>query len=245
MIAYPLFLMTRNLAPKAINHRKMLIRYITLNQIHINQLATALHYLRKLGSRIIEQEDFEKACGIDEYNFLFFYSSWNVKHTQTDILQLNEQERKRKKEEKRLRREQEEMEYQKQKEDEKHEQQRQKQLQDQLDKAEQEAIEAAKIEKWKKILEARKKEDEEEKETRAKIDANKEKIQDKREAEKKTKKKERERQLKDIETISKKKEEELKLKQEERHRQYRAEMGKATLERRNLTKETQYKVDVK
>lgn len=59
-----LVLVVKNLSSKAISHRKMLVRYIALGEIRFNQLPTALHYLRKLGNGIIDQEDFEKKCGI-------------------------------------------------------------------------------------------------------------------------------------------------------------------------------------
>ena len=59
-----LWQVVRFLDPKAISHRKMLIRYIAKNQIHLNQMGTVLWYLRKVGNGILDQEEFEKICGI-------------------------------------------------------------------------------------------------------------------------------------------------------------------------------------
>jgi len=114
-----LFLVVKDMDVQAIHHRKMLVRYITLHQLKLNQLATALYYLRKTGNGIIDQEDFEKVCGIGQYADLFGFGTWDAKCTQIEILRINEQERKRKKELKRQQKEKEELEKKQQQEDEK------------------------------------------------------------------------------------------------------------------------------
>lgn len=56
--------MVKCLAPEANPHRRMLVRYIALNQLQVVQLPVALHFLRKIGGGVIDQEEFEKECGI-------------------------------------------------------------------------------------------------------------------------------------------------------------------------------------
>jgi len=98
------------LAPEANPHRRMLVRYIALNQLQVVQLPVALHFLRKIGGGVIDQEEFEKECGIEtKFVDLFGYSSWKDKPARIEVLKENEAERKRVKEEK-LRRHQQEME---------------------------------------------------------------------------------------------------------------------------------------
>ncbi len=63
-IVVPLYLLAKNMSKKAISHRKMLVRYVTLNKINIDQLPVALHYLRKVGNKILDPEEFEKECGV-------------------------------------------------------------------------------------------------------------------------------------------------------------------------------------
>jgi len=232
-----LFLVVKNLAPKAISHRKMLVRYITVNQLELNQLGTALHYLRKIGNGIIDQEDFEKECGIGKYADLFGYSSWQAKHTHTDILRLDEQERNRRKAEKQQKRDQEERERRQREQEEKREQERQNQLKVQLEKSEKESVENAKNEKLRKIAEARKKEDEEIADARKKQETLKQRVKDKREVDKRAKQLQREQSLKEIEQNAKTKEEELRRQKEERHRKQRAEMQSRALERKNQIRE--------
>eukprot|EP01114_Cavostelium_apophysatum_P021797 TRINITY_DN7698_c0_g1_i2.p1 TRINITY_DN7698_c0_g1~~TRINITY_DN7698_c0_g1_i2.p1 ORF type:complete len:381 (+),score=135.38 TRINITY_DN7698_c0_g1_i2:38-1180(+) len=179
-----LCLTVKNLAPAALIHRKMLIRYITLDQLELNQLATALNYLRKAGSGVIDQEDFEKACGIGQYSDLFGFSSWKEEHSQREILRIGEAERLKRKKEKQAKREQDEREAKQREAEERRELERKKQLQDQLEKAEREAFEKARAEKLKKLTDTRKKEDEDIAEARKKADALKLKQKEKKEADK-------------------------------------------------------------
>lgn len=80
-----LYLLAKNLSPKAVSHRKMLVRYVTLNKINLHQLPVALHYLRKVGNGIIDQEDFEKECGVGKslyfYNYMISLNSSNTHRT--------------------------------------------------------------------------------------------------------------------------------------------------------------------
>ena len=59
-LAFPAVLSRREFAPEAWNHRPI-VRYITMNQLELNQLSTLLE---KLGSGTIEQEGSERDCGI-------------------------------------------------------------------------------------------------------------------------------------------------------------------------------------
>jgi hypothetical protein len=75
-IAYRLFLIAKHLSSDALQHRKMLVRYVTLGKIQVEQLPTALYYLALNGSSIIDQEDFEKQVGIGILiNFLIKYTN--------------------------------------------------------------------------------------------------------------------------------------------------------------------------
>ena len=64
---------------ESIQHRKMLVRYVTLGKIALEELPTALYILSKSGSSILDQEEFEKQCGIGKYADLFGFSSWRIK----------------------------------------------------------------------------------------------------------------------------------------------------------------------
>jgi len=237
-----LFLVVKNMAPQAVHHRKMLVRYVTLHQLTLNQLPTALYCLRKIGNGIIDQEDFETNCGIGQFADLFGYGTWDTTHTQTEILHINEVERMRKKELKRQQKEKEELEKKQQAEDEKKEKDRQKQLEKQLQQAENDAIEAAKVDKLKKLQESRKKEDDELIEQRKKQEQLKLKQKEKKETDKKNRQKQREQELRDIDASFKAKEEELKHKREERYRKQRAEIQQRAADRRNQIKELELAV---
>jgi len=216
-----LLLIVKFLVPKALPHRKMLVRYVALNQIQVAQLPTALFYLRKLGNGIIDVEDFEKAVGIGRWADLFGYSSWNAHATVVEILKTNEAERQKRKQEKLQKRLEAEKEIKEKEEEEKYEQQRQQQLQEILEKAEKEAAEKARADKWTKLAEQRKQEDEKEQEERKKQQQQREKQQEKREQDKIKNRRAREQELRDAENAIKAKEEEIKKRKEERYRQER------------------------
>ena len=228
-----LWLLVKHLDIKAINHRKMIIRYITLNQIQINQIGTALWYVRKLGTGIIEQEDFEKVCGIGNYSDLFGFALWKGEHTSTDILHLNESERRRKKEDKLIQKQREINEIKRKQEEDEREAKLQKQLKEQLEKAEKEADEKIKSEKWRKLTDARKKEDEIVAENRKREDQLKEKRREKHDVDMKKRKQQRELEYKQIDTQLKKREEELQYKKDDRYRKQRQEMAQRMADRKS------------
>jgi len=231
-ITLPIFLIVKYLDPKAVNHRKMLLRYITLNQIRLNQVAAALWYLRKIGNGILDQEDFEKRCGIGQYEDTWGYSMWKEQWTKTEILRLNESERRKKKEQKRQQAEREAKELKKKEEDEKHERERQKQIKETLETAEKEAEEKLRAEKWRKLKDQRKKEDEDVNEARKTADALREKRQEKREGELKKKRNAREVELRGVELALKRREEDLRKKKEEFVRKQKQEAAARQAERK-------------
>jgi len=231
-----------NLSPKAISHRKMLVRYITLNQIQLNQLPSALLYLRKLGNKIVDQEEFEKTCGLGKYSDLFGYSSWSEKSTQIEILHIGEQEKTRNKADKRLQQESKEREQKQQEHEVLHEQQRQQQLALQLKQATQAAEESVRLEKWKKLALARQKEDEELQQQRFKLDQSKEKQGIKHEQDLRNRKRERDISSRSAEAEIKKKEEELHNKREERFYTQRIEQEQRAANRRTNIKQLELNI---
>jgi len=123
----------------------------------LEQLPTALHYLRKLGNGIVEQEDFEKECGIGKYQDLFGFSSWKEKPTQREILHLNEEGRTKSKLEKKQQHDKEEAEKKKNEEEAQQQEKLEKDLQEQLARAEKEARTEIRAEKRQKFLSTRQK----------------------------------------------------------------------------------------
>jgi len=229
-VAYPLYIAAVNLHPKALSHRKMLVRYICLNMLHMDQIPTALYYLRKIGSGIIEEEDFIRICGIGQWEDLFMYGTWREKNTEIEIFHRDEQ-KKKKQQEKKLKKEQEEIERKKQEEEMKKENEKQKQLKELVEKQENETIQKLRVEKKAKLVISRKKEDEDIQEERNKEDIQKKKKKDKKENEMKLKKKDRDQELKEAEANIKKREEEIKKRKEERLLKQQSEATKRAAER--------------
>jgi hypothetical protein len=57
----------------------MLLRYVALGKINIEQLPTALFLLSKAGGSLIDQEEFEKDVGIGKFADVFGFSEWKVR----------------------------------------------------------------------------------------------------------------------------------------------------------------------
>eukprot|EP01116_Phalansterium_solitarium_P000667 TRINITY_DN10502_c0_g1_i2.p1 TRINITY_DN10502_c0_g1~~TRINITY_DN10502_c0_g1_i2.p1 ORF type:complete len:426 (+),score=106.23 TRINITY_DN10502_c0_g1_i2:661-1938(+) len=214
-IALLLYLTCVNLSPDAINHRKMLVRYITLNLLHLEQLPTALRYLRK-HSGIIEQEEFEKECGLGQYKDLWGFSSWSQKPTRIEILHQDEKER-RKREEKRKQAEAEAALKKQMADDERQEAERVRLLYEQTRKAELDAFNKVIADRVAKLADERAREDAARAEEQKKEDAARKKKKDKKEDDARRKQRTRDQDLREAELAIKKKEDELRRQREDRY----------------------------
>eukprot|EP01119_Soliformovum_irregulare_P022650 TRINITY_DN7800_c0_g1_i1.p1 TRINITY_DN7800_c0_g1~~TRINITY_DN7800_c0_g1_i1.p1 ORF type:complete len:435 (+),score=140.74 TRINITY_DN7800_c0_g1_i1:1-1305(+) len=215
-ILFPLFMIVKHLDASAISHRKMLVRYVTKGSIRTAQIATALHFLRKLGSGIIDVEEFEKECGIGQYEDLFGYSSWKREHTQVEILKVGHADKIKKRQEKMQAKLDKEAQENKDRQEEKAEKERQDRLAMTVIEAEREALDKAKTDRARKLQDERRHEDQDTSDRRKKEDQDALKMKDRQEAEKKTKKKEREQAIRDMDHLIKQKEAKRKERKEDR-----------------------------
>jgi len=226
-----LFLVAKNLSPQAFSHRKMLVRYIALNEIQMNQLPTALYYLRKTGNAIIDQEEFERQCGIGKYSDLFMYSSWKAKHTRREILHLDEETRFRRKEEKRRQQEKEAEDRKTVEMERKATEEMQARLQAQSEAVMNAALESTRAEKWRRLAETRARENEERKKGRELAEKQREKQQEKRREERQVSAADRAQRLQEADLVYRSQAEACRQRREERDLLQRREIARRMDER--------------